>query len=120
MINASAKLLDITRATSDRQVAMILAEAMLERDRVPYWFSINHDIRPPKCLACPLDYDWSLKGRVGIKTLARTRALKWITDAALAGYEISREGGRPLTSSLVIARRRAEYHQTPDDDDIPF
>lgn len=101
----------------------MIADAMLESDRQPYWFSINHNPGPPKCLACPVDYDWVLKGRVGIKTPNRRRAHAWIMRAALHGYEIAREGGKPLTFSLAIVRRRAHYHQTPkleNDDDIPF
>ncbi len=123
-LSDSARLLEIKPDLPARNVSEMIAAAMLETDRQPYWFSINHDIRPPKCLACPLHYDWALKDRVGIKTLNRERAHKWIANAAFRGYQVNREGGRPLTLSLEIARRRAEYHQRPkpeiDDDDIPF
>jgi hypothetical protein len=122
-VSKLAKLLEIQPHFPDRQVALMIAAAMLESDRQPYWFSINHDIRPPKCLACPVQYDWAIKDRVGIKTLARTRAEHWIAEAALRGYTVSREGGKPLACSIAIARRRAEYHQQPkleNDDDIPF
>lgn len=122
-LSDSARLLTITAANSDRNVSEMIAAAMLETDRQPYWFSINHDVRPPKNLRCPLHYDWALKGRVGIKTLDRERARKWIASAVIHGYQIDREGGVPLTSSLVIARRRAENHQRPqleNEDEIPF
>lgn len=122
-ISDSARLLTITADNSDRNVANMIAAAMLETDRQPYWFSINHDVRPPKCLACPVHYDWNLKDRVGIKTLVRERAFDWIASAAMHGYQINREGGKPLTSSIAIARRRAEMAQRPkleNDDDIPF
>lgn len=113
----------ITDANSDRNVSEMIAAMMLEIDRKPYWYTINHDIRPPKNMACPLYYDYALKDRVGIKTLVRERARKWIARAALLGYTVAREGGKPLTSSLEIARRRAANHQRPpleNDNDIPF
>lgn|SRR6478736_1867918 len=120
----AARLLTISPSLPDRNVAAMIAAMMLEIDRQPYWFSINHDTRPPACRACRLDYDWNLKGRVGIKTMNRERARRWITHALLLQYQVSREGGKPLTSSLEIARRRAANHQRPPsentDDDIPF
>lgn len=122
-VPASRRLLMLKPDAQDRLISQMIAEAMLETDRQPYWFSINHDIRPPKNLACPLHYDWILKDRVGIKTLVRETARKWIAAAAMHGYQISREGGHPLTTSIAIARRRAENHQRPrtdDEDDIPF
>lgn len=119
----SARLLDIKPDLPARNIAEMIAAAMMETGRTPYWFSSNHDVRPPKCLACPLHYDWVLKDRVGIKTLVRDRARRWIVAAVLHGYQVNREGGRPLTSSLEIARRRASLHQQIrdfPDDDIPF
>lgn len=124
-MNYATALLAITPAVPDRAVAYMIAGYLLESDRTPYWFSINHNPGPPRNLACPVEYDWTLKGRVGIKTQVRLLACKWIERAALAGYEISREGGKPLTASIASARRRAEYAQRPkpeinNDDDIPF
>lgn len=107
----------------DVDIARLVAQYMLETDRQPYWFSINHDIRPPAMKACPIGFDWAIKDRVGIKTRMRHRAEKWITDAALAGYIISSEGpGKVLTMSTARARRLAERAQRPPltDDDIPF
>jgi hypothetical protein len=97
---------------------------MLETDRTPYVFSINQNIRPPLCLACPVAYDWAIKDRVGINTLDRQRAWDWIVHAVILGYSVERTNDKSaLTLSIAIARRRAEYHQRPklaDDDDIPF
>lgn len=122
-MNAALALLTITSGHDDTVVARMIADYMMESDRQPYWFSINHNPGPPRNLACPVDYDWVLKGRVGIKTLDKRRAHAWIVRAVSHGYDISREGGKPLTSSIAIARRRAENHQRPkleNDDDIPF
>jgi hypothetical protein len=120
----SQRLLAITPEISERQVATLIAEYMVETERLPYWFSINHDVRPPKCLACPIGYDWASKARVGIKTSDKRKAWGWIKDAVMLGYEVRREGDTfALTSSIAIARRRAETHQRPPlsgDDDIPF
>lgn len=136
--SAAQKLLDIQSHASGQVVAIFIAEALLESDRQPYCFAINHDIRPPKCLACPLDYDWSLKDHVGIETQDRRKAEHWITQAAMKGYTVSMAGvsGHNVPSprhqpygtaiSIASARRRAEWHQrTPeqkkaDDDSIPF
>lgn len=107
-----------------RDVAALVALYMLELDRQPYWFSINHDIRPPAMKRCPLEFDWAIKDRVGIKTRLQHRTKQWIIDAAMRGYTISSEGpGRVLTMSIARARRLAEIAQRPrldNDDDIPF
>ena len=121
--SARAMIDQLKPDASDAEVARLVALCMLESDRQPYWFSINHDIRPPAMKACPIGFDYAKKDRVGIKTRLRSRAEQWITDAALAGYEIDREGGgMSLTMSITRARRLAERAQTPrtDDEDIPF
>lgn len=143
--SAAQKLLDIQPHASDQAVAVFIAEALLESDRQPYCFAINHDIRPPKCLACPLEYDWSLKDHVGIETQDRRKAEHWITQAALKGYTVAPAGMSGhnqafprhqqygLTYNIANVRRRAEWHQGEEtrraaykaagkdmDDDIPF
>jgi hypothetical protein len=122
------KLLDVTPAFADRQVAMMIADRALEYGQ-PYRFAINHDTRPPKNLACPMEYDWALKDSVGIDTTDMPLARRWLTKALIRGYTISRVDERHhdmvpgFSSSLAIVRRRAESHQRPKldtDDDIPF
>ena len=119
------KLLEIKPETSDRRIASMIAEYMLETDRTPYVFAINHNVRPPKCLACPVHYDWAIKDRVGINTTDKEKARRWLIHAAMLGYIVDRyDDQTALTCSIAIARRRAEIHQRPkpklDDDDIPF
>lgn len=115
------RLIDrLTPQATDDQVAKLVVLYLLEADRQPYWFSIDHDIRPPKMLACPVDFDWAKKDRVGIKTSIKTRAGAWIKRAALAGYSVTRDNGEPLTMSIKRARQQAYYAQMPDDEDIPF
>ncbi len=128
----SAELLKIRPDVSDRRIAMMIAEALLELDRQPYCFTINHDVRPPKSVPCRVHYDWARKDRVGITTLDRERARRWLIRAALAGYTISqaqskgREKHHPTgrSLSLTIARNRAEYERNLSkldfNDDIPF
>lgn len=121
------KLLEMNPNLPDRTVAEMIAAVMMEGHYYArphdYYFSIEHDIRPPKNAACPVHYDWALKDRVGIKTLHRETARRWIVHALLLKFSVSREGGKPLTCSIERARRRAENHQRPKvdtDDDIPF
>jgi hypothetical protein len=139
--SAAQALLEIKSHTPDQAVAGLIVNALLESDRQPYCFAINHDVRPPKCLACPLEYDWSLKDHVGIETPDRRKAEHWITQAVLKGYTVSMAGvsGRNVASprhqpygatmSIPWARKRAKWHQSDLarkasgedlDDDIPF
>ena len=116
-------LLEIEPDASDRKIATLIGDRMTENERVPYIFSIQHDIRPPKNLRCPVRYDWALKDRVGIHTTDKPTARRWITEACLHGFSVTSDGVYPLTFSIAIARRRAEFHQHPpvyDDGDIPF
>jgi hypothetical protein len=121
------KLLDVTDAFGDRQVAAMIADKMTQAEREPYRFKINHDTRGPAFKRCPIEYDWTLKDVVGIERRNKAQARLWITNAALNGYQITEvdakkkdQGSR--TESIAIVRRRAMYHQQPksDDDDIPF
>jgi hypothetical protein len=121
--SARAQIDQLKPDASDRDVARLVALYMLETDRQPYWFSINHDIRPPGMKRCPIGFDYAKKDRVGIKTRVRHIAEKWLTDAALAGYDISSEGpGHILTMNIARARRLAERAQAPPltDEEIPF
>lgn len=130
MLNPAEKLLTVTDAFADRQVALMIADKLISYSKTEvYRFRINHDIRPPKCLPCPVVYDWASKDYVGIE-LSKNKmyARQWLTDAALHGYKIEEvdakrkpTGGR--AESIDIVRKRAEYHQRPkpeNDDDIPF
>jgi hypothetical protein len=124
----SQKLLEITDAFDDRQVALMLADKCLVRTYKPYRFSINHDIRPPGNLGCKLHFDWARKDHVGIETSDKEAARRWLTRAARLGYTTQQMDAnrKPVgfTHSIAIARRRAALHQMPkvdnDDDDIPF
>lgn len=120
-------LLDINDRTPDPDVARMLAVKVTEAERTPYIYGINHDTRGPKYLPCPFDYDWVLKDHVGILTMNRAQALKWIEAALCAGYIVERcdSGKHPDGPSVCMkrARERAAYHQQPKggpDDDIPF
>lgn len=129
------KLLAITNATPDSEVAKLIACAMLETDKLPYAFSINHNIGPPDNKRCPLEFDWSYKNTVGIETMDNLVAMNWLTRAALGGYVLTgavpakgfRGPGQKVHDrlgapySIVNARRRAEWAQAPKNDyDIPF
>jgi hypothetical protein len=122
------KLLEITPAFSDRQIAMMVAERQIETTDKPFRFSINHDIRPPGNKACPLShYDWTKGDRVGIDTKDVAIARRWLTSAVLKGYTVRKVDAQynpdGFPSSLEIARIRADYYQNQkasDDDDIPF
>jgi hypothetical protein len=122
------QLLDITPENCDRRVAMMITDRAMEFG-APYRFSINHDVRPPKNLACPLAYDWALKDHVGIDEIRPLVARRWLTTALIKGYTISRVDERhhdmaSYSANIVVVRQRAENHQRPpmenDDDDIPF
>jgi hypothetical protein len=117
------KLLEVTPSFADRQVAMMIADHCMELGDTPYRFSINHDVRPPGNLACPLRYDWTKKDSVGIETNDPLSARRWLTSALLRGYTISRVNGALYSASIEQVRRRAAEHQRPkgnDDEDIPF
>lgn len=130
-MNATEALRSMKLESSGETVALLIANALLESDRQPYCFSINHDIRPPKNLACPVTYDWSLRGHVGIETWGRFTAREWIINALLKGYSVAKVHPKQrivegLSYSIETVRARAEFYQRPkaesthDDDDIPF
>lgn len=123
----SQQLLDITPDYSDRRIAMLLADKCIALTDKPFRFSINHDIRPPKNLACPLYYDWSRKDRVGIETLMYEPLRKWLTKAFMLGYTVSLTNAEreniSFPHSIEIVRRRAarRRHECAQElDDIPF
>jgi hypothetical protein len=133
-LSINQQVLAITPAYSDRRVAELLAAKCLELTERPFRFAINHDIRPPKNLACPLHFDWAKKDRVGVEMLDKERMRKWLVSAALKGYTIQYVGADKemlgFPHSMAIARRRAENHQAAEarkasgyvdnGDDIPF
>lgn len=121
-------LLTVTPAHGDRRVAMMTADKIVFYSDAPYRFQIDHDIRPPHCKPCPVEYGWSVKDKVGIQIKNSALARKWLTDALLHGYKVEEVDGhrKPTnrrTESIEIVRRRAEIHQQPKqetEDDIPF
>lgn len=127
MSDVAQRLLAITPATPDLIVAAMLAEKCIEIAYPPFLFAINHDIRPPKNLGCPLDYHWTRKDLVGIEIKSAPEMRRWLTEAFIRGYTVhrmSRERTKiGFPHSIAIARQRAEMAQRPkpeNDDDIPF
>jgi hypothetical protein len=132
-MNHTARLLMVADAHDDATVAAWIAEAALEADRLPYAFSIDHNVGAPKYEACPLTYDFKFARTVGINTSNRLLAKTWIIQAVKLGYTVTRAGHRTpgikdnepygFAYSIKRVRERATYHQTPrveNDDDIPF
>jgi hypothetical protein len=121
-------LLDIKPETPDREIAPMIADQMLALTDAPFRFAINHDIRPPKLAACPVEYMWTRRDRCGIEWTQRYTTKKWLTDALLHGYTVYLMGldrkQERYMMSISQARRRAEYFHRPkpeaSDDDIPF
>lgn len=120
---------------TDAELAEFAAEKLLETDRQPYCFSINHNVGPPKNMACPLLYDFVYGKTVGIETQDRVRAYRWIEQAILQGYTVSRAASDRQhkygvarfavygpSSSLKYLRMQEEYlaRVSSNDDDIPF
>jgi hypothetical protein len=87
------QLLAVTSADSDRRVAMIIADKLLWFTDPPFRFQINHDVRPPKCLPCPMRYDWIVKDHVGVEFKNKEVARKWLTTALLHGYKVEKVDG---------------------------
>jgi hypothetical protein len=123
------KLLKVTAAYSDNTVAALIADQLVCYAASEWYrFRVNHDISPPKCLACPLPYDWTMKGFVGIETTNKAHARQWLTDAALAGYKIEevdamRKPRYARARSIDEVRKHAQSYQAQwsnNDDDIPF
>jgi hypothetical protein len=136
-MNHTAALLEIAPDADDPTIAALIAEALLESERLPYCFSIDHNIGAPKYEACPLDYDFAWGKTVGIDTSDRERAKQWLIKAMLRKYTVTLASGRmgfppgirfhaPHGSphSISRAKMRAQFHQRPkpenNDDDIPF
>ena len=122
--SAASQLAAIDGSQTDEAIALLIAEALLESDRQPYCFGINHDVRAPNYEPCPYRYDWRLGGTVGIETDIHLRAKLWITHALIGGYDVFRASVRthkPESGPHSIKRCRvtAEYRRRPDDD-IPF
>lgn len=137
MPSFATQLLEIKPDMPDYKVAALIAGAMLETDRVPYMFSIDHNIGAPKFEACPLHYDFTYGKTVGIETMKRYEAREWIIRALLMGYNVTaaasdrkRKFGVAhrapygVAHSIKRARSRADFHAKLAngelDDDIPF
>ena len=125
MTSYAQKLLGLKPDAHDVDVAVMIAEALLESDIKPYTFSINHNVGAPKYEACPLDYHWTLKKEVGIAMQSRVHARLWIIAALMKGYTVTQAHPKARvasSNSIARARSRAAYHQQPKDheDDIPF
>lgn len=128
-MNPVEKLLTITDEISDREAAALIATKIVFYAKTEvYRYSINHDIRPPTCMPCPVPYDWTVKNRVGVEFNSRHLAERWLTLALIHGYEVEEVDGhrKPTgsrTESVKRARERADYARRPKleiDDDIPF
>ncbi len=129
MSTLAERLLEVTPAMSDRDVAGLIADKMIFYCKTEaFRYQINHDVRPPKCAPCPVEYGWIVKDKVGIEIRNKNIAKGWLTSALLHGYKVeSVDGHRKPTSqrteSIELVRNRAEYHQrskVDSDDDIPF
>jgi hypothetical protein len=125
------RLLYITPATSDDDIARMIAEKLIYYTTSDaYRFRIDHSIGAPMYKPCPVAYDWRSPGGhyVGIDTPVRASAMKWLTDAAKHGYTICQVDAKhklvaARAESIKLARSRAEAHQRykdNPDDDIPF
>lgn len=127
MKTPAQQLLEMPPTANDRFVALLLADKCIALTDAPFRFTINHDIRPPKNMACPIEYDWTRKDRCGIEWKSKLPVRQWLTKAFMLGYTVqqtnARREGVGFTHSIAIARRRAENHQRPpleNEDDIPF
>lgn len=118
---------------SDIDWAELISEALTERERLPYRYWINHDVRAASCAKggprtgrCPVVYDWANRELVGISTSIKIEAQMWIKRALLAGYDVGFADAnyKPIDVrySLAGARTRAIAARMPpdDDDSIPF
>jgi hypothetical protein len=122
----------INADASDEVIAATVADCLLW-EKPPYYLLILHDARPsaPREIErwrkivpnyeppypigpCPLPYDWKYKNCVGIDTRDRNRAHRWIIDAMIAGYGVTRgysprgRGGGSGYGSLAETRERQE------------
>lgn len=135
MTSYTSQLDDITEHWTDQRVADLLALAIVEPERIPYCFLIDHNTRGPGFPASPVAYDFETKGGVGIETMDKEKAREWLAKAILLGYtahhagpEQRRRSGlkprQPYGDSYSIrrARQRADWKRRPQDDtdDIPF
>lgn len=125
MSQASERLWGIDDELPSVAVAALIADYLLESDRLPYAFSIDHNVGPPGYKRCPMHYEWKLGKTVGIETAYRNVARQWLIDAAMKGFTVSRVGlnHKPdgPSNSIERARSRANTRRFKfDDDDIPF
>jgi hypothetical protein len=111
-----------------------LTAQLLDVLPAPFRIMIDHDVSPPKNVACPLPYDWRHGRTVGIATCDRPFAVRWIGRALMKGYRVERldrTGYNVLSSAdLKSARQRVEFAakraaMTPEqreeeDREIPF
>src|ERR1035437_5271403 len=124
----SQQLLEIAPEYTDRRIAEMLAAKCLTLTEKPFQFSINHDLRPLKNLACPIHFDWARKDHDGSETDDKEKIRRWLVTAFRLGYTVRQmHTNRTLAvgfpHSIAIARRRAALHQAPkvdNDEDIPF
>lgn len=133
-MNYAAALKEIRLDAPLDHVADLAANAAVESERIPYCFSINHNVGAPHYKSCPLRYDFKWGKTVGIKTNDKVVAHAWIRSALVLGYSVNRAGARTQgiidhapygeTWEITRIRERAVRHQNPpkleNDDDIPF
>lgn len=125
----TVSLNEIKIGTPADVVADLIASEALKLDRLPYCFSIDHNVGPPRYLPCALPYDWYKGKEVGINTKDRSQAYYWLVRALISGYRITRvdpkrhEADGGISTSIKRARESAAYQQKVKDnpdDDIPF
>ena len=115
-------------------IRTLTAQLLDVRASPPFRILINHDVGPPKNIACPLEYNFRHGRDVGFETRDRPAAIKWIGQALMKGYRVERldrTGWNVLeTANLKSARQRATRQaereaMTPEQrkaelDSIPF
>ena len=88
-----------------------LTAQLLDVRGPPFRILIDHNVGPPKNVACPLEYDWRHGKTVGISTCDRPGAVRWIGRALMKGYSVERldkTGYDALEAvNLKSARQRA-------------
>ena len=111
-----------------------LTDRLLDRKGPPFRLSINHNVGPPRHVACPLNYDWRHGKTVGIDTCSRPAARDWIGGALTRGYLVERldkTGYNAIESAHLRSARSQAIRQaereamTPEQrqkelDEIPF
>lgn len=130
--SAAYRLKQLATDAPDSERAALIAESFTEKERLPYRFLIDHDIRSaacrkggPKTGRCPVRYDWAHKEHVGIETMSKIEAELWVKAALLSGYMVGYADKHYRLcdeyTSLSLSKRVAHFARVlNDDEDIPF